>query len=762
MFDLNAQDGSVRKAAFKSPIPGGGGEEGPREIKPSALDGAPMEAMHHKLMDLRSKEIDRQFTNRREQAEDEDYYDNIQWRQEDADLVEGRGQKALVYNVISASVDWVLGTEKRTRSDHKVVPRRKAEGPPAQRKSELMKYLSDVNRTPFHVSRAFADSVKGGIGWVEDYIDAEGEDEPLRTRYENWRRILWDSASTEMDLSDARYMFRDKWVDLDVAIAIFPKRRQLLEASALQALDIASYGDDGDEVGDYAEVAMDQAGSSVDRVNYGYQRQRVRLIEGWIRVPVKVRHLKGGAFHREIYDPNAPGHRESVERGEAEVVERNSMRMHVAIFTNTGMLWFSESPYRHNSFPFTPIWGKRRGKDGLPYGMVRGLKGMQSDINKRASKALYILNTNKIIMDEDAVDDIDELREEAARPDAIIVKKRGAQLELEHDRELSQYQLEMMSRTIAMIQQSSGVTDELLGRHTNATSGIAIGRRQDQGSMATMHFFDNLRFASQLMGEKRLSNIEQFVSEEKAFRITNMRGQPEYITVNDGLPENDIQRSKADFVITDADWRASMRQAAMDELMQLVAKLPPMVGMVLLDLVVEQMDIGNRDEIVKRIRAVTGQRDPDAEEPTPEEQEAMAAQQAQAQLQARMVEAELADKEAGAAKKRAETERITAQTVSEKVGAQDRALTTAANAIALPAAASHTADVIMAESGFQSKSDKDIDAARAVGVADAEAELANAAAMEQQAMAEEAGSDMAGAAPQQTQPGSAPGPGLAP
>lgn len=756
MFDLQAQDGSVRRKEFQSPIPAKAGEEGARHIEPSKLDSPDMVEMHHRLMNYRAKEIDRQFENRREQAQDEDFYDNIQWDPDDEATLGDRGQKALVYNVISASVDWVLGTEKRTRSDHKIIPRRKEESQPAQRKSELMKYLSDVNRTPFHVSRAFADGVKSGLGWTEDYIDSEGEDEPLRTRYENWRRILWDSASTEMDLSDARYIFRDKWVDLDLAIAIFPKRKQLLERSAQQALDIGSYGDDGDEVGDYAELALEQGAAGRDRVDYGFNRQRVRLIEGWIRIPVKTKRMKGGPFHREIYDPHSRGHALSLESGEAEIVENMAMRMHVAIFTQAGMLWFSESPYRHNDFPFTPIWGKRRGRDGLPYGLIRGLKGMQEDINKRASKALYILSTNKVIMDEDAVDDIDELREEIARPDAIIVKKTGKDLKIDADRDLSQYQLEMMSRSIAMIQQASGVTDELLGRHTNATSGIAIGRRQDQGSMATMHFFDNLRFASQLRGEKVLSNIEQFVSEEKAFRITNMRGKPEYIKVNDGLPENDIQRSKADYVITDAEWRASMRQAAMDELMALVGKLPPAVGVVLIDLVVEQMDIGNREEIVKRIRAVTGQRDPDAEELTPEEQEAMAAKQAEMQMQARLIEAEAADKEASAAKKGAEAQRIAAQTVTTKVEAQQKALDTAASAIALPPEAAHTADVIMAESGFQSKSDEKIESARQVGIADAEAELAQQVAQEQAAAQEQ---DIP---PQQPEPGTAPGMGIAP
>ena len=68
----------------------------------------------------------------------------------------------------------------------------------------------------------------------------------------------------------------------------------------------------------------------------------------------------------------------------------------------------TKSPYRHNKYPFVPLWGYKRGRDGLPYGMVRGLRDIQDDINKRAAKAQYILATNKIIADEDAFEDLEQ------------------------------------------------------------------------------------------------------------------------------------------------------------------------------------------------------------------------------------------------------------------------------------------------------------------------------------------------------------------
>jgi uncharacterized protein (UPF0335 family) len=711
MFDLQADDGSVRKKPFKSPIPGGE-KEGAQHVHEDKLDSPDLVKRHHQLMAYYQQELDRQGPNRVERSQDDDFYDNLQWSEDDAATLEERGQKALVYNVLSASVDWVTNTEKRAKSDFKVLPRRKEDAAPAQRKTELLKYLSDANYLQHNRSRAFEDAVKNGLGWLEDGISDDDDNEPLYSRYCDWREMLHDSRGKQFTTDDMRYIFRAKWVDLDVAIGIFPKRAGLLNRSADEAgmfMGVDSYGDDAMDDGE-----MDANGSSSHTSEYlhGYTRQRVRLIEGWLRIPVMTARLKGGTFNGEIFDALSPGHRDSLAMEEGvKLVEKTVMRMHVAIFTPAGMLWFSESPYRHNKFPYTPIWGKRRSKDGQPYGMIRGLKGIQEDINKRASKALHILSTNKVVMDEDALPedtDIEVFREEVARPDGIIIKKRGSQLDLNSDRELSQFQLQLMERSIAMVQQSSGVTDELLGRKTNASSGIAIQRRQDQGSMATAHFFENLRLAAQLQGEKQLANIEQFVSEEKAFRITNERGKAEYVKVNDGLPENDIIRTKADFVISDSDWNATMRGAEVDALLDVVGKIgDPKVMLMVLDLIVENMDIKNRDELVKRIRSMSGMKDPDGdEEVTPEEQAKQQAQAKAAQLQERTLVANAEKMEAEAARLREQAKEIAARTAGIGVDAQGKALEVAATALAVDPAVAHTADHILAESRFVSASDE--------------------------------------------------------
>lgn len=685
----------------------------PAPAKLNDLDNEKNSALHARLMAFYTQELTRQEANRKEQAEDEDFYDNIQWSAEDKATMEERGQIPLVYNVISNAVDWVLGTERRMRTDFKVLPRRKDGGPQAQLKTQLLKYLADVNSTGYDVSRAFADAVKTGLGWVEDGVQNDEDGEPVYSRYESWRNILADSASIERDLSDARYVFRQKWVDEDIAIAMFPARKGTIQSSVDSGARIG-LEDDGDEPMDALEESLDSVQDGI--YDAQHLRRRVRLIECWYRTPVKAKRLRGGDFSGEIFDQGSAGHNADVNEGRATIIEATVYRMHVAIMTTEALLFASESPYRHNQFPFTPVWGKVRGRDNQPYGMIRGMKDIQVDINKRAAKALHILSTNKILMQQGAVEDIDEFAEENARPDSILVVKDINQIKMGADRELAPAHLDLMARSIQMVQTQSGVTDENMGRQSNATSGKAIQARQDQGSLATSNYFDNLRFARQLQGAKQLSLIEQYFTDEKQFRITNQRGRPDYITVNDGLPENDVTRTKADFIISEEDWNITRRQAEVQELMALlgqIAPVAPQLALVMLDLIVEGMDVANREELVKRIRQVTGMRDPDAEEPTPEEiqQQQAAAQQAELQQRAQM--ADIADKEARAVKAQADAKRaeagaqqILANMAGVNVATQRTALETALMMLqAAPAVP--VADSVLHEAGFSSRTEQE-------------------------------------------------------
>ena len=183
MFDLRDQN-LTQVDRFSTPVdrlP----DQGPSVEPPPPkgdLDSDDKQELHRRLLSYYRQELDRQSENRFQMAIDEDYYDNIQWSEEEARTLKERGQAPIVYNVIAQTINWVIGSEKRGRSDFKILPREKEDTKPAELKTKLLKYLSDVNRLTFARSRAFEDAIKVGLGWLEDGAQDEDDGEAFASR----------------------------------------------------------------------------------------------------------------------------------------------------------------------------------------------------------------------------------------------------------------------------------------------------------------------------------------------------------------------------------------------------------------------------------------------------------------------------------------------------------------------------------------------------------------------------------------------------
>jgi hypothetical protein len=603
----------------------------------SDLDSAAAHKEHSKIMSWYLLERDKQSTNRHEMALDQDFYDNLQWDPEDAAILKDRGQSPLVYNEVAPMVDWLIGTERRARVDWKVFPRTEDDVDMADTKTKVLKYVSDINRVPFTRSRAFADSVKVGVGWLDDGVRDDPTQDIIYSKYEDWRNVLWDSAAYDLDLSDARYVFRWRWVDEDIALMMFPDRKEQIHAACNDSGN-REYDED-DATGFYdANSDPEHSGRLVAAGSYSrhdVRRSQIKLIECQYRKPTQVKIVADGPLKGQFVHEQDLAMQSNLQSSGASVIEKVMMRTHFAVFTEASMISMGASIYRHNRYSLTPIWCYRRGKDRLPYGAIRRVRDIQQDLNKRASKALFLMNTNQVIADEGAVDDWNTLRDEVDRPDGMIVKKSGKSIEIRRDSEMASGQINMMTLAQSTIQRASGISNENLGRQTNATSGLAIQARQLQGSVVTTEPFDNLRLAVQVQGEKQLSLTEQFYTDEKVVRLTGARGAVEWVKINtpevqpDGTTRylNDITATAADFVVAEQDYNGTMRQVMFEQLNKMAGRLAPDIALRLLRMAMEFSDLPNKDEISDQIRQLTGEQDPN-KEMTPEQ-----AQQPEQQMQ---------------------------------------------------------------------------------------------------------------------------------
>lgn len=658
--------------------------------KDHPLDSEEMKKRHTQLLEWYRQERDKQAANRYQMALDQDFYDNLQWDEQDIMELQDRGQAALVFNEIAPTVDWIIGTEKRTRVDFKVMPRAEDDVTNADIKTKTLKYLSDVNQTAFSRSLAFAEAVKAGVSFVEDGARGDPTEEPVFSGHESWRNCIWDSSGKKRDGTDWRYFYRWKWVDLDIAIAMFPDRESKLRRAAVSANLWGNEEDDDFWYLGQRYQARDVQGRIIGSRSYlsdtalvDNRRARVKLIEAWYRMPERRQVVRGHLYNGQPFDPDNETMVRAALEGVISLYDQLSLRVHVAIMTESDLLQEMASPYRHNRFPFTPIWCYIRARDGMPYGVIRRIRDLQEDLNKRASKALWQVSSNQVVADLDAVEGTgltwDDMREEAARPDALITVKKGARFEfrdavnaMKADAEIRLQEMRSHS-----IRNAGGVTDDNLGRKTNAISGEAIRARQLQGSVTTAEIFDNERFAIQVQGEITLSLAEQFISEPKVMRLTGARGKIDWVKVNqpelqpDGTVHflNDITASQADFVVDHQDFHASVRQAMFDTLAELVGRIAAVnaeAGLRILRMALEFSDLPNKDEMAGEIKKMLGIIDEgDLENMTPEQKEEyqanLAAKEQQRKLQEAALQQQMNEQAAKTEKLLADAEKARAQ-----------------------------------------------------------------------------------------------------
>lgn len=646
------------------------------------------------LKEWRDTEIARQRQNRVEMAIDADYYDGRQLSQDTLRLLEQRRQLAVIYNEVKQTIDWLSGTERRTRFDFSVLPRVKADETAAQGKTKLLKYLNDENASRYRRSEAFKEAAICGISWIETGLRNDPDNEPIYERGESWRNVVHDSSALERDYDDARFVFRRRCIDLDIAIAVWPEHEMELTSEA-NARDVRystgwyngslldNFPDPGFYGGDYDP--------NVWRSN---PRKRVWIWEGWYYEIVDRETLAGSTW-----DPA-------------------KMRVRCTVFIENTVLHDDWTPYAHNCLPFTPLICYRRWIDGQPYGVVRNIRSPQDALNKRMQKAVHAASTRQVLVEKSAINEklmpMRKLKEEAARPDGMMIFEDGAlsgrKVEIRAGESDVQQQLHLAAQDRDQIRNSSGVTGENLGQDTNAVSGKAILAKQSQGSMVTAELFDAYHWTLQKVGEIELALVEQTYSQEKQFRLTGERNSVQWVSVNapdeDGIVRNAITSFRAQFVMAEQDYRASVRQAMFDQMGELLGKLAtfaPQAVMNMLDIWLDYSDVPGKDAIVKRIRELTGQTDPD-EPISPEQQQAVQARKQQEamqqQLAADTAQANLDLLRAQIRELQVRLGKLTAETVRTNTESAVKALEAGNVAATVPHAAA-AGDEILRASGFQ-------------------------------------------------------------
>jgi len=535
----------------------------------------------------------------------QDYYDGYQWDQNELDTLAKRKQPALTFNHIKPAVNATIGIVDRGKTDPKAYGRTPEDSDAADVVTDCLRYIADVNRWQSIKSLALKDFLISGlcIGIVE--IDADKEIKIVQGKPE---AFFYDPYSRMNDFSDARYLGLANWTDEQDVIDRYPdKAREIADAvSSNGVFETESYLDRPRDSWAWADN----------------KSRRVMLIE--------MHHKVKGDWHK-------------------------------CVFVSGVILEQGPSGYKDDrGRPLCPLIAMSAyvDRDNRRYGIVQDMMGPQDAINKGRSKAIHLLNVNKLRVDP-SVGDVDGIRAEYAKPDGIIEAREGM-IEQLSGHELLPAHIEMMRDAKAEMQRQSP-SPGIVGRQGASQSGRAILAEQQAGMTEQAPLLGRFDDWTLRIYRSMWYAVKQFWDAPKYIRITDDEDAPKYIMMNepalqmdpnnpghpvvgpDGKPvidptkppRNQPAKMDVDVIIDSTPDVANLAQEQFQRLTELIqagVAIPP-------DALIEASSLPRKRQIIDKMKEAQQNA---AQQPNPAAQAAEAEQaKAQVQLQAKQAQTQM-------------------------------------------------------------------------------------------------------------------------
>jgi hypothetical protein len=486
-----------------------------------------------------------------EQQDARRYRHGSQYTDEQTAVYNKRKQPIVTYNRIAPKVNGVVGLIEKLRQAPKAYPRTPKEEAGADLATAVVRYVVDEQQfktiSPFCGQDAAIDGLSG-IELVLEQGD-QGDPEVGLVKVEG-DDFFYDPRSFDLDFADARYMGVAKWLDLEMAIEMFPDKEQ--------------------DIRDSVESGSDLTTNS-DRENKWYisdgDIKRVRVVDHWYQ-------MKGDWCY-------------CIYTGSVKLAE--------------GKSYFSDQ--KGKTFCKFVMFSANVDQDGDRYGFVRQFKSVQDEINQRRSKAMHIMNSRRILAEDGAFDDIEKTRLEAVRPDGVVIHNKGFEAEFDDNSKLQDMESNLKFYQDAKEEMDSyGPTLSNIGETGQNQSGRAIALQQQAGIAQLGPFMISYK-AWKLRVYRAIWNaVRQHWKAERWIRVTDDENSVNFVGLNQvgtnpmtGMPAmvNQVSTLDVDIIMEEGPDAINMQADTFDTMQVLVqngAQVPPelLVEMSLLDSATKQ------------------------------------------------------------------------------------------------------------------------------------------------------------------------------
>ena len=606
------------------------------------------------------EEIDHQPREWRPIADREmDYAEGNQLKTELLEAQRKLGIPPSMENLIGAALEGICGYEEATRTDWRVT----ANGQPGgQDVADAISFkLNEAERNSKAddaCGKAFYPQIGVGLGWVE----VSKADDPFGFPYQclpvNRNEIHWDWASERDDMTDARWLRRQRWMHASRLARVFPEHSELIRRFGTAGTGWWSqYG--GEDVGGQStglNRAWDVAREwtiQEDRWHNPYNKQ-VCATEMWYRRWVDVVVLKSPDGRVVEYDENNPAHVHAVSSRLVEFRRAVVPRVRRSYWLGPHVLFDGPTPYSHRYFPYVPFWGFREESTRVPFGYIRNMLYQQDTLNSGNSRLRWGMSAYRVVRTKGAVAmEDDQFRRTVGRLDADVVldaahmAQPGAVFKVERDFQMNAQQLDMLANARQAIERvNPAAAGAFSGRRGTATSGVQEQTQVEQANQSLAHMMGNFKRARTMVGEMLMAMIVQDMGKaETAVVIEGDAIRPERtIVINHpeedpitGYPylSNDLQRTRLMVGLEDVPSSPTYRGQQLNVMSEVVKAMPPQFQAVAFPLMASLMDVPFKRELTEALQAAGAQETPEQVEQRTQQAVAQALKDAGNDLKAR-------------------------------------------------------------------------------------------------------------------------------
>lgn len=456
-----------------------------------------------------------------------------QWEDSDIATLKAAGVKALTINKIKPILKLLSGIERQSKSDYVAFPEGEEDGLVADIVSALLKNIVKQSKADRKLSEQFNRGNIGGMDFIEPYIDYTHDliNGKLQLRNINPMFVFPDPDAEEYDLSDGRFIVKfTPNLSKDQLKELYPTKEKAIDALDNGKVDIDALGETIRHTQGLDYPGLDQANNKYqdNTTEYGYdliEYQYKNLIDKYYIVD-KVAGIVQEADDKQLaeeYVANNP---------DSKLIKKKVPEIRVASYVGgevliDEVLWTYPQWKSFSIIPYFSQWLtiKIDDRELCIQGIVRGLKDLQEEYNKRRTQELRHLNSsvNSGIMYPKG-----SLTEQEKEK----IKKHGSSpgITIEYDADrgkperippapLSQAHSQLAEENAQDLKEASGVNPDLLANSDNDQSGRAILLKQKQGLVMIQEALDNYSDTKKLLGKFLLSQLGKVYTIETAIKV---------------------------------------------------------------------------------------------------------------------------------------------------------------------------------------------------------------------------------------------------